>query len=175
MKKILAITCALSMLAFAGTSFAAEKQAVSIKPVKTTATAQQATYKASLATARTEVPAEAVLYGFESKNNIDILKFRDNNKYLEYKAEVDTTLNKLVELEIHGSNIVGSTTVRLTPTGVMDIVKQAYPDATNIEIEKKQEGNNFYYEADFDIAKGKVEAKINPFTGAFGHTEIEFK
>lgn len=175
MKKLLAITSALSMLVFAGVSFAAEPQQAPAAPAKKVVKVNHATYKASVATARTEVPEQAVLYGFETEKNIDTLKFRDNDAYIEYKAEVDNVLNKLVELEIHGSNIAGSTTIKYTATGIMDIIKKAYPDARNIAIEQKQEGNNFYYEAEFIIDKGEVEAKINPFTGAFAHTEIDFK
>lgn len=186
MKKLLALSCAIGMLASVAIASAAEVSTTEattteVQAAQTTQTKKKVykvsypTYKASVATARTEVPKEAVLFGYKSEKNIDLLQFRDNDSYIEYKVKIDNVLNKILEMEIHGSNIAGSTTIKYTSTGIMDIIKKAYPDAKNISIEKKQDGNNFYYEAEFDIAKGEVEAKINPFTGAFAHTEIEFK
>lgn len=175
MKKILALTCALGMLASVGIASAAEVSTTSPNQIQKIAKASQPTYRASIKTARTEVPKDAVLYVFKTEKNIDTLRFRDNANFTDYEVEVDNVLNKVVELEINGSNIVGSTTVRLNSTDIFNIVKEAYPDAQNIIIEKEQEGNNFYYEADFFIQKGKVELKINPMTGAIAHTEIDFK
>lgn len=186
MKKLLALTCAIGMLASVGIASATEVSTTEattteVQAAQTTQTKKKVykvpypTYKASVATARTEVPKEAVLFGYKSEKNIDLLQFRDNDSYIEYKLVIDNVLNKILEMDIHGSNIPGSTTIKYTSTGIMDIVKKAYPDAKNIAIEQKQDGNNFYYEAGFDIKKGKVEAKLNPFTGAFGHTHINFK
>ena len=174
MKKFLALCSALCMLFCASISFAAEP-VVKTSPTSAKPTVQYAQYQACLAAVRTEVPAKAVLYGYESDGKFDTLYLRDNDSYIEYKGVVENVSHKLTTLLIHGSNIWGSTTIKYTATGIANVIKQNYPDATNIVIETKKDGNNTYYEADFTITKGKVEAKLNPMTGAFGERLITYK
>lgn len=124
--------------------------------------------------AKAELPAGVVMYGVAERDDEYVINFRDNATYLEYEVEVKMATAKVDEIEIKGSNIPGSTTVVKTPAEIRAIILETYPDATNIEIELEQEGNNKYYEAEFFTPKFKGEAKLNPVTGAFGKRELDY-
>ena len=124
--------------------------------------------------ARAEVPAAAVFYGYKEEDGEAVLNFRDNDNYLEYEVEVVLATAKVKEVEIKGSNIAGSTMMVKTPEDIRQIVLEAYPDARNIVIETEKEGNNVHYEVEFVTARYKVEADMNPVTGAFAKRELEY-
>ncbi|MDO4178697.1 MAG: hypothetical protein Q4D21_05845 [Phascolarctobacterium sp.] len=175
MKKLLSLACALGMLASVSVVSAADVATAPTQSTKKVSGIASPTYKSSVATAKTEVPEGAKIFGFETNGNIDTLNFRDNDSYIEYTASVDNISNKLLSLVIHGSNIPGSTTIKYDADGIKEAIKKAYPDATNIEVVSKKDGNNTYYDAAFDIAKGHVTATMNPFTAAFGERKITYK
>ncbi len=160
MKKFILLVTALAIMAVSAVAMAA--------PAKNS---QQSV----IAAARAEVPAAAVMYGYKEDGDKTVLNFRDNDNYLEYEVEVITATAKVKEVEIKGSNIAGSTTIAKTAEDIKTIILEAYPDAQNIVIETEKEGNNTYYEAKFTTPKyKKVEAKLNPVTGAFAERELEF-
>ena len=107
--------------------------------------------------ARAEVPAAAVFYGYKEEDG---------------EAVLATT--KVKEVEIKGSNIAGSTMMVKTPEDIRQIVLEAYPDAKNIVIETEKEGNNVHYDVEFITARYKVDADMNPVTGAFAKRELEY-
>lgn len=117
--------------------------------------------------ARAEVPAAAVFYGYKEEDGEAVLNFRDNDNYLEYEVEVVLATTKVKEVEIKGSNIAGSTMMVKTPEDIRQIVLEAYPDARNIVIKTEKEGNNVHYDVEFVTARYKVDADMNPVTGAF--------
>ena len=103
-----------------------------------------------------------------------VLNFRDNDNYLEYEVEVVLATTKVKEVEIKGSNIAGSTMMVKTPEDIRQIVLEAYPDAKNIVIKTEKEGNNVHYDVEFITARYKVDADMNPVTGAFAKRELEY-
>ena len=159
LKKLLVLLSMLAALAMSAVAFAA--------PAKSH---QQMVIDA----ARAEVPAAAVFYGYKEEDGEAVLNFRDNDNYLEYEVEVILATTKVKEVEIKGSNIAGSTMMVKTPEDIRQIVLEAYPDARNIVIETEKEGNNVHYEVEFITARYKVEAKMNPVTGAFAKRELEY-
>lgn len=125
--------------------------------------------------AKAEVPAGAVMYGIEEDDGKYEISFRDNETFRVYEVEVIAATNKVKEVEIKGSNIVGSTTIAKTPEDIKAIVLEAYPDAQNLVIKTEKEGNNTKYEAKFSTPKYKeVEIELNPVTGAFGKVELKY-
>ncbi|MDY6029996.1 MAG: hypothetical protein SPI71_07045 [Acidaminococcaceae bacterium] len=161
-KKIFVLMCILSVMLTAE-AFAGHKQRV----------VNTASGKA-VAAARVEVGEAPVMYGYKEKDGRAIINFRDNEAYLEYEVEVVLNTSKVEEMEIKGSNIAGSTTVKLTEADIRELIMRAYPDARMIKISKEREGVNTYYEAEFVTAKYKVEADMNPFTGAFAKREYKY-
>lgn len=158
-KKLLVLLSMLAALAMSAVAFAA--------PVKSH---QQMVIDA----ARAEVPAAAVFYGYKEEDGEAVLNFRDNDNYLEYEVEVVLATTKVKEVEIKGSNIAGSTMMVKTPEDIRNIILEAYPDARNIVIETEKEGNNVHYDVEFITARYKVEADMNPVTGAFAKRELEY-
>lgn len=158
-KKLLVLLSMLAALAMSAVAFAA--------PVKSH---QQMVIDA----ARAEVPAAAVFYGYREDDGEAVLNFRDNDNYLEYEVEVVLATAKVKEVEIKGSNIAGSTMMVKTPEDIRNIILEAYPDARNIVIETEKEGNNVHYDVEFITARYKVEADMNPVTGAFAKRELEY-
>ena len=159
-KKLLVLLSMLAALAMSAVAFAA--------PAKSH---QQMVIDA----ARAEVPAAAaVFYGYKEEDGEAVLNFRDNDNYLEYEVEVVLATTKVKEVEIKGSNIAGSTMMVKTPEDIRQIVLEAYPDARNIVIETEKEGNNVHYDVEFITARYKVEADMNPVTGAFAKRELEY-
>lgn len=158
-KKLLVLLSMLAALAMSAVAFAA--------PVKSH---QQMVIDA----ARAEVPAAAVFYGYKEEDGEAVLNFRDNDNYLEYEVEVVLATTKVKEVEIKGSNIAGSTMIVKTPEDIRNIILEAYPDARNIVIETEKEGNNVHYDVEFITARYKVEADMNPVTGAFAKRELEY-
>ena len=154
-KKLLVLLSMLAALAMSAVAFAA--------PAKSH---QQMVIDA----ARAEVPAAAVFYGYKEA----VLNFRDNDNYLEYEVEVVLATTKVKEVEIKGSNIAGSTMMVKTPEDIRQIVLEAYPDARNIVIKTEKEGNNVHYDVEFVTARYKVDADMNPVTGAFAKRELEY-
>ena len=61
-----------------------------------------------------------------------------------------------------------------TPEDIRQIVLEAYPDARNIIIKTEKEGNNVHYDVEFITAIYKVEADMNPVTGAFAKRALEY-
>ena len=61
-----------------------------------------------------------------------------------------------------------------TPEDIRQIVLEAYPDARNIVIKTEIEGYNVLYVVEFISARYKVEADMNPVTGAFAKRELEY-
>lgn len=158
-KKLLVLLSMLAALAMSAVAFAA--------PAKSH---QQMVIDA----ARAEVPAAAVFYGYKEEDGEAVLNFRDNDNYLEYEVEVILATTKVKEVEIKGSNIAGSTMMVKTPEDIRNIILEAYPDARNIVIETEKEGNNVHYDVEFITARYKVEADMNPVTGAFAKRELEY-
>lgn len=158
-KKLLVLLSMLAALAMSAVAFAA--------PAKSH---QQMVIDA----ARAEVPAAAVFYGYKEEDGEAVLNFRDNDNYLEYEVEVVLATAKVKEVEIKGSNIAGSTMMVKTPEDIRNIILEAYPDARNIVIETEKEGNNVHYDVEFITARYKVEADMNPVTGAFAKRELEY-
>lgn len=158
-KKLLVLLSMLAALAMSAVAFAA--------PAKSH---QQMVIDA----ARAEVPAAAVFYGYKEDDGEAVLNFRDNDNYLEYEVEVVLATDKVKEVEIKGSNIAGSTMMVKTPEDIRNIILEAYPDARNIVIETEKEGNNVHYDVEFITARYKVEADMNPVTGAFAKRELEY-
>jgi len=158
-KKLLVLLSMLAALAMSAVAFAA--------PAKSH---QQMVIDA----ARAEVPAAAVFYGYKEEDGEAVLNFRDNDNYLEYEVEVVLATTKVKEVEIKGSNIAGSTMMVKTPEDIRNIILEAYPDARNIVIETEKEGNNVHYDVEFVTARYKVEADMNPVTGAFAKRELEY-
>lgn len=156
-KKLLVLLSMLAALAMSAVAFAA--------PVKSH---QQMVIDA----ARAEVPAAAVFYGYKEEDGEAVLNFRDNDNYLEYEVEVVLATTKVKEVEIKGSNIAGSTMMVKTPEDIRQIVLEAYPDARNIVIKTEKEG--IHYDVEFITARYKVEADMNPVTGAFAKRELEY-
>lgn len=157
-KKLLVLLSMLAALAMSAVAFAA--------PAKSH---QQMVIDA----ARAEVPA-AVFYGYKEEDGEAVLNFRDNDNYLEYEVEVVLATTKVKEVEIKGSNIAGSTMMVKTPEDIRQIVLEAYPDARNIVIKTEKEGNNVHYDVEFVTARYKVDADMNPVTGAFAKRELEY-
>ena len=116
----------------------------------------------------------AVFYGYKEEDGEAVLNFRDNDNYLEYEVEVVLATTKVKEVEIKGSNIAGSTMMVKTPEDIRQIVLEAYPDARNIVIKTEKEGNNVHYDVEFVTARYKVDADMNPVTGAFAKRELEY-
>jgi opacity protein-like surface antigen len=158
-KKLLVLLSMLAALAMSAVAFAA--------PAKSH---QQMV----IDVARAEVPAAAVFYGYREDDGEAVLNFRDNDNYLEYEVEVVLATAKVKEVEIKGSNIAGSTMMVKTPEDIRNIILEAYPDARNIVIETEKEGNNVHYDVEFITARYKVEADMNPVTGAFAKRELEY-
>ena len=161
-KKLLVLLSMLAALAMSAVAFAA--------PAKSH---QQMVIDA----ARAEVPAAAVFYGYKEEDGEAVLNFRDNDNYLEYEVEVvlaTIDFEPVSSLEIKGSNIAGSTMMVKTPEDIRQIVLEAYPDARNIIIKTEKEGNNVHYDVEFITARYKVEADMNPVTGAFAKRELEY-
>lgn len=158
-KKLLVLLSMLAALAMSAVAFAA--------PAKSH---QQMV----IDVARAEVPAAAVFYGYKEEDGEAVLNFRDNDNYLEYEVEVVLATTKVKEVEIKGSNIAGSTMMVKTPEDIRNIILEAYPDARNIVIETEKEGNNVHYDVEFITARYKVEADMNPVTGAFAKRELEY-
>lgn len=156
LKKMLLTVCAMGALAVSSVGFAAVP-------------AQQA-----IDAAKAELPEGVVMYGVAERDDEYVLNFRDNDTFLDYKVEVKSATAKVDEIEILGSNIPGSTVVKKTPAEIKAIILEAYPDASNIEVELEQEGSNKYYDVDFVTPKFKGDAKLNPVTGAFGKRELDY-
>ena len=156
-KKLLVLLSMLAALAMSAVAFAA--------PAKSH---QQMVIDA----ARAEVPAAAVFYVYKEEDGEAVLNFRDNDNYLESEVVLATT--KVKKVEIKGSNIAGSTMMVKTPEDIRQIVLEAYPDARNIVIKTEKEGNNVHYDVEFVTARYKVDADMNPVTGAFAKRELEY-
>ena len=124
-----------------------------------------------IAAARAEVPAAAVMYGYkeDAKDGDAELNFRDNDAFLEYEVKVDLVTKKVLEVEIKGS-----TTIVKTEAEIKQLILEAYPDAQNILVRLDRDGNKAHFDADFTTAKYKVEAKMNPVTGAFAKRELKY-
>ena len=133
-------------------------------------------YESAGAAARAEVPPDAIFQGVLDDKDMVTFSFYDNNTLRAYEAVVLKSVNAVQEVKISGSNLPGSTTVTKTPQDIEAIVLKAYPDAKNLEIALKKEGNLSYYEAEFATAKfSKADIKINPVTGAFGSQKLQYK
>ena len=133
-------------------------------------------YESAAAVARAEVPPDAVYRGLKDDKDMVKFVFFDNNTLRSYEAVVLKSANTVQEVQIGGSNNPGSATVTKTPQSIEAIVLQEYPDAKNIEITLKKEGNLSHYEAVFATAKfSKAEVKLNPVTGAIGSQKLQYK
>lgn len=160
LKKIVLLVSMLAVMAFAAVAMAA--------PVRNS--------QEIIAAARAEVPAAAVMYGYkeDAKDGDAELNFRDNDAFLEYEVKVDLATKKVLEVEIKGSNSADSTTIVKTEAEIKQIILEAYPDAQNILVRLDRDGNKAHFDADFTTAKYKVEAKMNPVTGAFAKRELKY-
>lgn len=133
-------------------------------------------YESGVAAARAEVPPDAVFMGLKDDKDTVMFEFFDNNTLRSYEAVVLKSVNMVQEVQIGGSSNPGSATVTKTSQDIEAIVLQAYPDAKNIEIALKKEGNLNHYEAAFATAKfTKAEVKLNPVTGAIGSQKLQYK
>lgn len=136
----------------------------------------QITVKQAIEIGKKEVPAGVVTYGTQTEAKEYKVLFYDNSTNRNYEVEIDSETGKVKELEITGSNIVGSTTVLKTQNDIINIVLEKYPAAQNLIVSLEKEGNNSVYEAKFSTPKySKVEVKLNPVTGAIGHEELKYK
>lgn len=160
-KKFVVLAAMLAMMAFAAVAMAAPSNLRS---------------QEIIAAARTEVPAAAVMYGYKEdvKDGDAELNFRDNDNFLDYEVKVDLATKKVLEVEIKGSNSADSTTIVKTEAEIKQLILEAYPDAQNILVRLDRDGNRAHYDADFTTAKYKVEAKMNPVTGAFAKRELKY-
>lgn len=157
-KKICTLLLAACALVVSGTCFA------------------QITTKEAIEIGRKEVPAIAVICGTENEPTEIKVFFFDNSTNRNYEVEIDAITGKVKELEIVGSQIVGSTTVLKTTEDIRKIVLEKYPDAQNLVIKKEKEGNNTVFEAEFSTPKySEVEMKLNPVTGAIGKEELKYR
>ena len=129
-----------------------------------------------VAAARAEIPAAAVMYGYkEDVKDGDVeIKFRDNDAFLEYEVKLDLATKKVLEVEIKGANSADSTTIVKTEADIRQIVLDTYPDARDIIVKLDRDGAKAHYDADFTTNKYKVEAKLNPVTGAFVKRELKY-
>ena len=133
-------------------------------------------YESGVAAARAEVPPDAVFMGLKDDKDTVLFEFFDNNTLRSYEAVVLKSVNMVQEVKIGGSNNPGSATVTKTSQDIEAIVLQEYPDAKNIEITLKKEGNLSHYEAAFSTAKfSKAQVKLNPVTGAIGSQKLQYK
>ena len=133
-------------------------------------------YESAAAIARTEIPPDAVFMGLKDDKDTVMFEFFDNNTLRSHEVVVLKSVNKVQEVQIGGSNNPGSATVTKTPQSIEAIVLQEYPDAKNIDIALKKEGNLNYYEAVFATTKfSKAEVKLNPVTGAIGSQKLQYK
>ena len=133
-------------------------------------------YEGGAAAARAEVPPDAVFMGLRDDTDTVMFAFFDNNTLRSYEAVVLKSANMVQEVQIGGSCNPGSVTVTKTPLDIEAIVLQEYPDAKNLEIALKKEGNLNHYEVAFATAKfSKAEVKLNPATGAICSQRLQYK
>ena len=133
-------------------------------------------YESAGTAARAEVPPDALFQGVMDEKDTITFSFYDNNTLRAYEAVVLKSVNAVQEVKISGSNLPGSTTVTKTPQDIEAIVLKTYPDAKNLDIALKKEGNLSYYEAVFETAKfSRADVKLNPVTGAFGSQKLQYK
>lgn len=136
----------------------------------------QITVKQAVEIGKKEVPAGVVTYGTKTEATEYKIYFYDNSTNRNYEIEIDSETGKVKELEITGSNIVGSTTIVKTKSDIINIVLAKYPDAQGLIVNLEKEGNNSVYEVEFSTKKySKAELKLNPVTGAIGHEELKYK
>jgi len=134
------------------------------------------TQKEAIAIGKKEVPTTVVNYGTKTEEKEIKVFFFDNSIKRNYEVKIDIVTGKVLELEITGSHIVGSTTILKTLEDARAIALEKYPDAQNLVVKLEKEGNNSVYVAEFATAKFKeVELKINPVTGAIGHEEMKYR
>ena len=81
---------------------------------------------------------------------------------------------KLSTVKLPGANSADSTMIVKTVEDIKQIVLEAYPDARDIIVVLDRDGAKAHYEADFTTAKYKVEADLNPVTGAFVKRELKY-
>ena len=174
---LLALTIMVEISASVGLA-AGETQGKSGQVVKTEAKHREFSYpyESAAAAAKAEVPPDSILQGVMDDTDTVTFSFFDNNTLRSFEAVVLKSVNKVTELKIGGSNLPGSATITKTPQDIERIVLQEYPDAKNIVIVLKKEGNLSYYEASFETEKYiKADLKVNPVTGAFGSQKLQYK
>ena len=179
LKRIITCLLALSLLAGVQVSFAAEKaNAEAGSAAKTERSHYPHAYEKEILAAKSEVPATAEYQGMLTEQETDktaAFSFFDNTTLRAYEVTVIKEINKVKTVKIGGSSIPGSTTVNKTVDDIEEIIRLEYPDAKNISIEQKQEGNLSYYEAQLETQRFTADLKLNPVTGAIGSRVLEYK
>ena len=112
--------------------------------------------------------------GLDEHDGIIVLDFSDPKTLLYYEVKVASATNKVMEINVKGSNLPGSTIIEKTPEELREKVLAEYPDAKDISFRIKSEGNLEYYEATFTTTKFNANVEINPLTGAFCKRELKY-
>ena len=118
------------------------------------------------------VPASAVFLAVETDSDEYEVKFKDENGKTLYSVDVSKAASKVTEVKTKNIFESGSVNVSLSEQDVMNIVKQAYPDATITKVKLDRDNGLYEYEVKFVTPLVWGEVELNPQTGAVLETEL---
>ncbi len=124
--------------------------------------------------AKEKLPPSIVVMGYDEDENTAIVNFRDPDNLLDYEVEVGMESGKVLKMDVEGSSIPGSTVVTKSIDEIAAIVLEEYPNAREMLVTLEQEGDRYFYEAEFVTDEYAAELTINPVTGAFSEREYVF-
>lgn len=130
--------------------------------------------KATLEVARKVVPETAKYKNFKLDDGQYEISFLDTDK-TKYEVEVSSSANKIVKIEVDRVKRSESTNVVLTQEDIQSLIKEKFPNASNVYITlDNEDGNARKYEVGFTTDVFKAEIDINPETGDFGDEEYNY-
>ena len=156
LKKLLSATALMGVMLFSTSAFAQMKATEAVEAAKT------------------KLPDTIVVMGYDEGQDTAIVNFRDPESLLDYAVEVSLETGKVLQMDVEGASIHGSTIITKSFEDIEAIILSEYPDAQEILITTGQDGNNTYYDAVFVTPEFAAEVKMNPVTGAFSEREYVF-
>lgn len=121
------------------------------------------------------VPENSQMLKVEKKGNNYEVKFYNKNTDETYEIEMDSTEQAIKEFKTKIISKKGSNTITLNKEDIKKIVLKAYPNATILDTQLKNEDGVKVYEVKIVNENMTGEIEINPQTGSILERDLERK
>ena len=126
--------------------------------------------------ARYEVPRTCRLQSIETYSDAYGIEFRDFRDFRNYVVYIDKNNGRPLARNMNSTNLVGSTTVNVSPEQITREAFARYKNIKGIDIKLEAEGrNNVRYRLVCGNEKYAIDAFFNPATGVLGKEIIVYR